>query len=251
VASPPAAVLPGQFDVAILVDAEGRQPERVEIDRAIAKADAKLRQKTGEGITVQEVAFAVPRGPGVTTMATSFLAPHAARPPEGLLILANDTTSTTFGGYSFTVQPPFAFVNQFPSPVPTVGSGRVYVAVMHFDHFYARCGYDNQQRRVSDVSFGGECRGQNGMTCVLRPGGEYWTCPDALNDLYSDWDYYKGCTIVHEFLHPFGTEGNLDHYGSPPCIARGAITQAQAGETRMAQDNCVMCPDVYTRFKRN
>jgi len=82
VASPPAAVLPGQFDVAILVDAEGRQPERVEIDRAIAKADAKLRQKTGEGITVQEVAFAVPRGPGVTTMATSFLAPHAARPPR-------------------------------------------------------------------------------------------------------------------------------------------------------------------------
>lgn len=122
---------------------------------------------------------------------------------------------------------------------------------MHFDHFYARCGYDDQQRRVSDVSLGGECRGRNGLACVLKPGGEYWTCPDALSDLYSDWDYYKGCTIVHEFLHPFGSEGNLDHYGSTSCVARGAVTQAQAGDLRMGQDNCQMCPDVWARFKRN
>lgn len=241
----------GEFDIAVLVDADGRQPSRAEIDNAISKADAKLRQKTGEGISTLEVAFAVPRGRSVSAMATDFLAPRAARPPEGLLILLNDATSTSFGGYSLTVQPPFAFVNQFPSPVQAVGAGRVYVAVMHFDHFYARCGYDDQQRRVSDVSFGGECRGQNGLRCVLKPAGEYWTCPDALNDAYSDWDYYKGCTIVHELLHPFGTEGSLDHYGTAPCVARGALTQSQAAEIGMAQDNCAMCPDLYPRFKRS
>lgn len=251
-AAPSASATPrAEFDVAVLVDADGRQPAREEIERAFAKADAKLRQKTGEGINLTEVAFAVPRGPSVTTMATTFLAARAARPPEGLLLLLNDATSTSFGGYSVTVQPPFPFVNQFPSPVQSVGAGRVYVAVMHFDHFYARCGYDGQQRRVSDVSFGGECRGRNGLPCVLKPGGEYWTCPDVLEDAYSDWDYYKGCTIVHELIHPFGTEGNLDHYGTPQCIARGGVTQAQAGDTRMAQDNCVMCPDLYPRFKRS
>ncbi len=50
------------------------------------------------------------------------------------------------------IAPPFPFQNEYPSPVPSVGSSRIYVAVVDFDHMYARCGYDDnfesRQQRV-------------------------------------------------------------------------------------------------------
>ena len=79
-----------------------------------------------------------------------------------------------------------------------------------------------------------------------------WVCSTALRDLYMDRDYFTACTIVHEFLHPFGIDANenLDHYGTPACIARTGMTSQQASDRSLAQLNCGLCPDVFPRFRR-
>lgn len=136
--------------------------------------------------------------------------------------------------------------NRFPSPV--VGRNRGYLAVVDFFHMYARCGYDNAGNRIGSTSAGGECRNRSGLMCV--DNGRYWTCPDALNDLYSDPDYFTACTVVHEFMHPFGTEGNFDHYGTAQCTSRTGMAQADAQSLMLGQQSCQMCPDLYAKFRR-
>jgi hypothetical protein len=74
-------------------------------------------------------------------------------------------------------------------------------------------------------------------------------CPDSLTDLYAQPDRFIACTIVHEFMHPFGAEGNYDHYGTDQCTSRTGMSRAQAQDRRLFQENCGMCPDVYTRFR--
>jgi len=79
--------------------------------------------------------------------------------------------------------------------------------------------------------------------------GRYWTCPDALTDLYADSDYFAACTVVHEFMHPFGPEGNNDHYGTSQCTARTGMSAADAQDLRLFQQSCGMCPDLYSKFR--
>jgi hypothetical protein len=74
--------------------------------------------------------------------------------------------------------------------------------------------------------------------------------PDALNDLYADPDYFTACNVVHEFMHPFGSEGNFDHYGTQQRSARTGMSQADARRLPPFHKSCGMCPDVYGRFRR-
>lgn len=150
-----------------------------------------------------------------------------------------------FGGYSTTTALPAPFINRFPSP--TAGSTRAYVAVVDFDHKYARCAYDTAGSRIGDRSANGECRNQSGLLCVNN--GRYWQWPNTLGDLYSQPDVFPACTIVHEFLHPFGPSGDGDHWGTPTCIARTGMSQADVADLRKSQESCGMCPDVYQSFR--
>lgn len=185
-------------------------------------------------------------GPGTAlSQATAYVNAHASSPPDGILSLSDDSTATTYGGYSQTLNLPPPNQNRFPSP--SVGAGKAYLAVVDFFHMYARCGYDGSGNHISDVSSGGECRNRSGLTCVNN--GRYWTCPDVLTDLYADPDYFTGCSVVHEFLHPFGTEGNYDHYGTAQCTARTGMSQADAQDLRLFQQNCGMCPDLFQKFR--
>ena len=80
--------------------------------------------------------------------------------------------------------------------------------------------------------------------------GTQWTCNYALNDLYANHDYFTGCTIVHEFMHPFGSAGNFDHYGTAQCTQRTGMSNGDAMDIRLAQQNCGICPDLYRNFRR-
>jgi hypothetical protein len=227
----------------VLVSA-GAAPSSDEIGRVMARAASILTSKTGESM-IHDVPVAV--GAGVPlSLARSYVNANAAQPPDGILVLSDDQMSTTFGGYSlaFTVPPPF--VNPFPSPY--AGSDKMYLAVVDFFHKYARCGYDDAGNRVSDRSSGGECRNRSGLLCVNA--GRHWMCPDALNDLYADFDYNAACAVVHEFMHPFGNAGNLDHYGTQPCTSRTQMSPAAAIDVTLTQQSCGMCPDVFANFKR-
>jgi hypothetical protein len=79
--------------------------------------------------------------------------------------------------------------------------------------------------------------------------GRYWQCPDTLSDLYSQPDHFPACTIVHEFMHPFGSAGNFDHYGTAQCTSRTGMSSAAASDRAQFQQHCGICPDLYLRFR--
>jgi hypothetical protein len=248
----PAASLPNAtnsaFDVAVLVDLQAPPTPTGDIERVMALANTKLVEKTGEQLRVEVIVRDLARGPGVGSMASSFASTRAANPPEGILVLTDDPDAFTYGGYSIYFRPTTGITNEYPSPVPAVGGDKIYVAAVHFDHIYARCGYDDNLNRISDVSVDGECRNRPGTACVQR--GSVWMCANALEDLYANHDYFTACTVVHEFLHPFGSEGVYDHYGTSQCIQRTGMSQAEANDLAAFQSNCGLCPDVYGRFRR-
>jgi len=230
------------FRVAVLLSAS-RAPATEDVTRVFARANGILLQKTGERMTQTDV---VNVGPGsALEQGMGYVSAHASAPPDGIIALSDDETATSYGGYSQTFSLPPPSQNRVPSPV--LGAGKVYLAVVDFFHKYARCGYDDAGNRVSDTSFGGECRNRSGLACV--DNGRYWMCPDALHDLYADPDYFTGCSIVHEFMHPFGTEGNYDHYGTAQCTARTGMSQADVLNLTRSQQSCGMCPDLYQKFR--
>jgi hypothetical protein len=231
----------GTFRVAVLLGAT-RMPAPDDARRVFGLAQDILFQKTGARMSEFDL-VTVPIAPPFW-QAVSYVA-NSTSPPDGVLAFADDSAATTFGGYSETFSLGTPHVNRFPSPV--MGENQGYLAVVDFFHKYARCGYDGSGNRVSDRSFGGECRNQAGLACV--DNGRYWTCPDSLHDLYSEPDYFTACTVVHEFMHPFGSEGNLDHYGTAQCSARTGMSPAEALNRTGFQQSCGMCPDLFGKFR--
>jgi hypothetical protein len=235
-----------RFKVAVLTMDGRSNPPPGDVERIFARAAGLFLAKTGATLAMIDRSSAAPGSP--VTAAQSYV--NGLEPgktmPDGVLAFSDDTESVTFGGYSqvFVLPPPN--LNTFPSPYrsPTFG----YLAVQDFFHIYSRCGYDARGNRISDRSANGECRNQTGLLCVNN--GRNWVCPDTLNDLYAEDDYYAACTIVHELAHPFGPLGNLDHYGTAECTARTGMTPAQASDRRLFQESCGLCPDVYRNIRR-
>jgi hypothetical protein len=230
------------FRVAILL-AETSPPAIPDVLRVFDKANELLLMRTGARMAQTDLTNV---GPGVpSTLARTYLDALPGGYPDGLLALSDDATATSFGGYSLTLPMPPPYANRYPSPS---GDTRAYLAVMDFDHKFSRCGYDSTgTTRVSDRSAGGECRNQPGLVCV--DNGRYWQCPDSLTDLYSQPDHFPACTIVHEFMHSFGTAGNQDHYGTAECTARTGMSSSAATNRSLFQQHCGMCPDVYLNFR--
>ena len=95
----------------------------------------------------------------------------------------------------------------------------MYVAVVHFGHKYAACGYGSSETVQSGTALDGECRNQPGMACAQHNG--YSMCSDSVPHLYASTPtYFVSSTIVHELLHPFSPGGDLDHYNTPECNTR-------------------------------
>jgi Bacterial Ig-like domain (group 2) len=233
-----------EFRVAIMVTAT-TAPAASDVTRVLARAAEILFQKTGERL--RDLGFASGSSGDPTSQANRYLATLPNPMPDGVLALADDANAISFGGYSTTTPLPGSFVNRFPSP-NFFGATRAYVAVVDFVHKYARCGYDDAGNRISDRSAGGECRNQSGLLCANN--GRYWQCPDTFSDLYSQPDVFPACTIVHEFMHPFGPAGNADHYGTATCTGRTGMSPVDAVDRRKFQESCGMCPDVYQNFRR-
>jgi hypothetical protein len=246
--SPPTGAA-NRMSVAILVDSRAPQTPRGDVERVFARAVQTLLEKTGESMAAAELTYG-PAGATTSDIVARYLATKvAATAPDGILIFTNDASAHTYGGYSFVVPGPTGFQSRYPSPRPEVGAGKVYIAVVEFDHLYAKCGYGDSDTHTSSVSVGGECFNRPGTPCVAQ--GSAWVCSTALADLYIDHDYFTAASIVHEFLHPFGIDANesFDHYGTPACIARTGMTSAQAADRNQAELNCGLCPDVFPRFR--
>ncbi len=252
----------GVFDVLVLVDAKGPQVKRVDIERVLEIATLNMGAKTGEWMRLVDVVYGFARGTTgderaqLTSIVNTYLSRNATNPPDGILLFTDTETCRNAGGFSVAVKPPFTYQAEYPSPRADVGAGKIYVAVVEYHHPYSQCGYGvpGGTTHISDVSVGGECRNRAGVACVQS--GERWVCPDSLKDLNADLDFSTASIIIHEFLHQFGIDPdmNMDHYASIPCVQRGGVTAAQATavitDLYEAQYYHSMCPDVFPRFKR-
>ncbi|HEY2979763.1 MAG TPA: hypothetical protein VGJ22_01165 [Anaerolineales bacterium] len=214
-ASPEAAVL--KFKVAVIVDTLSEPVTRAQAQSLVDDADRIFESLTGFGI---ELVDYVEDGAGGTTsdMATRYIQSYASVFPNGVIIFSygDNGDAKLYGGYSYSLPGVAGFHNTFVSPA--TGDGQVYVAVVHFSHKYAACGYNGLDVLQSAVSVYGECRNQPGTACVQHNG--YSMCENAVADLYASTPtYFAATTIIHEILHAFSPGGNDDHYATPQCNA--------------------------------
>lgn len=231
------------FTVSVLVDLRSEPVPRESLDTVFADASRILFEHTGITFDLIEAVEGTPSS-SVDVFARRYLA-DAAEVPNGLVIFSygDDDRARTFGGYSFWVPGPAGFHNDFVSPV--AGDAHVYVAVLHWSHRYARCGYGEAQEPVSPVSIDGECSNQPGTACVEHNG--YSFCSNALGLPYAETPTaFLSANVVHEFLHPFGANGVYDHYGTQECIqAMGWSGGGWTFSHEEAERSVGMCPNVF------
>lgn len=254
----------GVFDVVIIVDKKAPEVKREDAVRVFELAARELAARTGEWMRLVDVVYGMERqvtGNEYTEMsnlAGEYLKKNPNNPPDGIILFSDTYTCKNAGGFSLSYKPPIAFQNEYRSPRSEVGNDKVYLAVVEFQHQYARCGYGdpNNTARQGAVSIDGECFNQAGVTCVQS--GDLWVCPNSLQDAFRDHDLFLAMMIDHEFTHPFGIDPvdlNLDHFAASSCTKRGGVTQAQydavmAGDRYDAQRYLGLCPDVWPRFHR-
>lgn len=155
-------------------------------------------------------------GGGTRDMVQSYLNSSPATIPNGIILFSfgDNGDAKQYGGYAYAYIGPDGFRNQF------VAKGAIerdlYIGVVHFGHRYAQCGYGDADFPISEISIGGECRGQGEIVCIEK--FDYQICSDTVDHLYASTPtYFSSSTFVHEIMHPFGELLNKDHYGTVEC----------------------------------
>lgn len=159
-----------------------------------------------------------------------------------------------YGGYAVTTPPLAGYCNDFAYPG---GNNRVYAAILDRTHRFAACGYDKahyQQTlewvQVSDTSLAdGSCSNTAGIPCVLNETLGYNVCGNLNPSLpYLQSPHaFSGSSFIHEIMHSFGINGNLDHFGTD---VYGQPMGGDYGQSNPVtfQEWCGMCPNVYDNF---
>jgi hypothetical protein len=254
-ALPPTATqspIRGVFSVTVLVDLDSEPVTQTQAQTVVDEASAILFRLTG--FTFEMVDFReVHNLAGMDGIVADYINGNPATIPNGLLLFSfgDGNAAKLYGGYSFSYTVPDSFQNAFQSPYAPVGS--IYVGAMHFSHRFAKCGYGDSDTPVSDVSIGGECRNQPGTSCVQKYG--YQICSTSVDDLYASTPtYFLSASFVHEMMHPFGPNGNLDHYWTNECTATMTTGASQLPYNSVTFDGheanlyVNMCPYVFDNF---
>jgi hypothetical protein len=244
----------GVFTLSVLVDATSELVTQEQAQTLVDESSQILYQLTGfifEMIDFQEINIT-----GSTkNMVQSYLDTSPATIPNGIILFSfgDNGDAKRYGGYAYTYPGPEGFRNQFVAPGAIERD--LYVGVVHFGHHYAQCGYGASSTPISDVSIGGECRGQAEIACVEKY--EYQICSDTVDHLYASTPtYFSSSTFVHEIMHPFGKLLNKDHYGTAECTAvmeSGASSRRYKNDIfdrslREFQYYAGMCPYVFDNF---
>lgn len=173
--------------------------------------------------------------------------------PEFIIFLHADDTSSLYGAYSTALESRNGgFCNRFKSARGY--TNRIYIDVQDWNHSeFATCGYDysdpKNPKHVSNVSTRGECRNTPGIACILK--GTYYQCGDATTQNSFDAknpNVPAASAAVHELMHQFGVNGDLDHYGATKCPM--PITNFDKF-LNDAQEYAGICPSLFDVFKNN
>lgn len=187
--------------------------------------------------------------------------------PEYIVILTKDGGTSISGGLSndiyylwldpemesfYDPDSDHEFCTEFPVDYSdyTVPLGKV-----DYKHKFGKCGYDEAGTEIiSVVSGNGECKGEEGLKCVMKNG--YQMCPNLVDAfLAQDVLYLSAETMVHELLHLYGSNGNLDHFGTYVCNdAIGDILEmvdpVEPFQT-LSEEYAGMCPNIWDNFKNS
>jgi hypothetical protein len=236
------------FTVAVIADLQSEPVARAQAEAVLREAGTFLQPLTSISLVMTDF---VEDGAGGSTseIASRYITANAAASPNGLVIFSfgDNGQARLVGGYGYAIAGPPGFRNTFASPV--VGSSQMYVAVVHFSHRYAACGYGSSDTVQSGSALDGECRNQPGMACTQHNG--YSMCADSVPHLFASTPtYFVSSTIVHELMHPFSAGGDLDHYNTPECNTRMGYPP-QFYDLQESQYHNGLCPYVYEAFGRS
>ncbi|NWF63446.1 MAG: hypothetical protein HXY38_03985 [Chloroflexi bacterium] len=242
--------LKGNFTLSILVDLDSEPVTREQAQTLVEEAGGIMTRLTG--FNFEMVDFRETSGSVDSILQKYFADPNYVR-SDGIIIFSygDSGEAKLYGGYGFARRGPAGFVSRFKSPY--VEDNSVYIGVIHFNHRFAVCGYDGNEKPVSAVSIGGECRNQPGTVCVEKYG--YQMCSNLVNDLYASTPtYMASSTFVHEMMHSFGESGSMDHYFTPDCTEKMKTVvskrpyQAEYFDSAEGDFYVNMCPYVFDVF---
>jgi hypothetical protein len=246
--APVASTIKAYFTVAVIVDTTSELVTRDQAQQLINDTNRFFPQLTSFGFALTDFSE---DGLGGSThdMVNRYIQSHASFLPNGIVVFSfgDSGQAKLSGGYSYSVPGPAGYRNAFVSPV--VGGNQIYIAVVHFSHRYAACGYGGADTPRSSVSIGTECRNRPGTACVQRNG--YSMCADAVGNLYASTPtYFAASTVIAGFLHPFFSGGKEDYYATPECNAHMGYPQGFFDLQESEYYNGV-CPFVYDNFKNS
>ncbi len=173
-----------------------------------------------------------------------------ARRANGFVFFSADQNSRSYGGYAWALMPASLGLSNYCNNFSYNREIHfMYGSVIDWTHMFGRCGYDEDLNHVSDVSIDGECRNQQGTSCVFNNG--YYMCESLVDDYYAtNRNFFTATTIIHEIMHHFGDNGNYDHFGTQECLAHGDYERDFYCPSQEDSD-CYfqMCPYVYGNFE--
>jgi len=257
----PKTLDPGTITVGVVVDTDSYSVTNEEIITLISTADSILQNNTKLKFSllgIQRVDYSAlqEKAKKDRTNPIVLLYPDLSKQPEYVVILLSDSTSASFGGYSYSVKRS-GFCNRCSKP-DSNSQEYVAVGVIDWTHMYSSCGYNRSDSKnlvhVSDVSFGGECRNQNGVKCIYNEKFGYYQCNDSetLNSLYNSNKYYfAASTIVHELMHFFGEGVLSDHFGTQGCNKWMNGTDYGAYSLNIFQSYAGTCPYLYEVIEKS
>jgi hypothetical protein len=236
-----------KFRLSVIVDTTSEPVTREQAEAVVAEASSILVRLTSYGFEFIDF-VEDSSGGSVDTMVKNYLS-AAEQTPNGVVVFTygDNDQAKLYGGYARQILGPSGFRNEFNSS--WIGDNQVYVAVAHYSHKYAACGYAGNDAIQSAVSSNGECRGEDGVACVMNYG--YQMCENALNHIYARTEtYFAASTIVHEIMHGFSNRANDDHYATASCktIMGWGPTHFDLAE---GQRYASMCPHVYDLFEES
>jgi hypothetical protein len=236
------------FGVAVIVDTQSEAVGRDQAQAVIGEASRFLRALTPIDLVMTDF-VEDPGGGSSSDIASRYIGSHATGLPSGLVIFSfgDAGQAKSAGGYSYAISGPAGFRNPFVSPV--TGGSQIYVAVVHFSHKYAPCGYGTSESVQQTTSINGECRNQPGTACVQQNG--YSMCSDSVGHLYASTPtYFAASTIVHQLVQLFSPGGDKDHFSTPECNTRMGYPR-QFHDLQEDQYHNGLCPYVYEEFRKS
>ncbi len=244
---------PGEFNMIVAVDDSANILDDSEIGDFFSKVDYALFVRTGVHMGVLKILH-LSDGQNLEEELADY--PEVVLEANGVVLIDKSEFSRKTGGGNFVLSPSFqlgidGYCNTF-QPM-TVGNENLLGMHLDWHHRYAACGYDqlgDDTHLIQAVSSNGECRGVDGVPCVMKNG--YSMCSTMVDDYHSEEiDRYSVGVVVHEIMHFFGEKADpyQNHYGTPNCDIRAVETRDFECDAEH-ESICYfqICPFTYENF---